>query len=171
MKKLLIVLLILVLLSPLIDARLINITKTDFYNEPTQAYELQEGNGISFIKDGKDYVITVDLISENSVRLSSFAYINNSKEVFYMLLTKQFSNRIDFERDNIYDMKINLLKLDNANKTVDLLFQSISEPRNQNQTSNNIQPTATNSSLKTGLIITSLIIVIGLLIYFFMRKK
>ena len=57
-------------------------------------------------------------------------------------------------------MQLNFLKtwnVDNATK-VDILFEALNE-------------TKTNSELKTGLIITSLIIIIGLITYFILKKK
>lgn len=161
MKKLLIILLILSLFLPVIEAKVVNITKTDFYIESRQAYRLEKGDGISFIKDDKEYVISVDEIGKNGVRLKSFAYKDSGeRETFYLILNQNYSNKIDFEKDDIYDMQLNFLKtwnVDNATK-VDILFEALNE-------------TKTNSELKTGLIITSLIIIIGLITYFILKKK
>jgi len=169
MKKLIIILLVLTLFLPLIEAKVVNITKTDFYIESRQVYRLEEGDGISFIKDDKAYVISVDEIGKDSARLKSFAYKNNTRETFYILLSKKYSNKIDFEKDDIYDMQLNFLKIwdiDNTTK-VDILFEALNETKPQ---INNVE-TKTNSELKTGLIITALIIIIGLIIYFILKKK
>ena len=54
MKKLLIIIFILALFSPIIEGKLVNITKTDFYIESRQIYRLEQGDGISFLKDNKE---------------------------------------------------------------------------------------------------------------------
>ncbi|AJF62632.1 MAG: hypothetical protein QT11_C0001G0490 [archaeon GW2011_AR20] len=167
MKKLLIIILILALLSPIIEGKLVNITKADFYIESRQAYRLEQGDGISFLKDNKEYVISVDEIGKSSVRLKSFGYKENGeKETFYSFVNELQSNKIDFERDNIYDMRVDLLEIEDNRTKVDLLFEALNEAKPQPNNETNA-----NSKLKTGLIISISIVILGLLIYLILRKK
>lgn len=168
MKKLLIIIFMLALFSPIIEGKLVNITKTDFYIESRQIYRLEEGDGISFMKDNKEYIISIDEIGKGSIRLKSFGYKENGeRETFYLFVNELQSNKIDFERDNIYDMKVNLVKIGDNRTKVDLLFEALNEAKSQT-IDNEIEA---NSKLKTGLIISASIIILGLLIYFILRKK
>ena len=169
MKKIIIILLVLTLFLPLIEAKVINITQTDFNIEPKQAYRLEEGDGISFTKDNKEYVITIDDVGNNSARLKSFAYKDNGeRETFYILISKKYGNKVDFEKDDVYDMKVSLIQTNEDMTKADILFETLNEAKpivEEESTSKS------NDELKTGLIITALIIIIGLIIYFVLKKK
>lgn len=157
----------LALFSPIIEGKLVNITKTDFYIESRQVYRLEQGDGISFMNDDKEYTISVDEIGKKSVRLKSFGYKENGeRETFYLFINELQSNKVDFERDNIYDMKVDLIKIEDNRTKVDLFFETLNEPKIEDaKTAND------NSKLRTGLIITASIIILGLLVYFILRKK
>jgi hypothetical protein len=157
---------ILFLILPLIESKMINITKTDFNIEPRQAYRLEEGDGISFIKDDKEYVITMDDVGKDSARLKSFAYKNNTRETFYILISKKYSNKVDFEKDDIYDMQVFLINTNENMTKADILFETLNEAKPIVEEKTNL-----NKELKTGLIITSSIILLGLIIYFVLKKK
>jgi len=169
-------LMIIVMLSlflPLIQAETSNITKTDFYVEPQQAYRLQDGDGISFVKDEKEYVITVDEIGKTSTRLKSFAYKDDgSRETFYILLNVNYDNKVDFEKDEVYDMIISLVKVSEDNSEANIYFEAINEPKIQiiGETALDNNPNK-NNELRNGLLIMAGIIVLGLLIYFIFRKR
>jgi hypothetical protein len=164
--------LILVLLFPIIEAKVANITKTDFYKEPRQAFRLENGDGISFLKEDKEYIISIDEIGKNGVRLKSFAYKNNSRETFYLILNQKYNNKIDFEKDDIYDLSVKLLKIDDNRSKVDIFFEALNEKKEQTdgKINDNIKEKDNIFNIK-GLIITLFIIVIGLFIYFLIRKK
>jgi hypothetical protein len=169
MKKLLIMLLVLALFSHLIEAKVVNITKTDFNIEPIQAYRLEEGDGISFIRENKEYVISMDDVGNGSARLKSFAYKNDTRETFYILISKKYSNKVDFEKDDIYDMKVSLIEINDNMTNAAVMFELLNEPKpviNKNETNSN-----TNNELKTGLIIIASIVILGLIIYFILKKK
>ena len=136
---------ILFLILPLIESKMINITKTDFNIEPRQAYRLEEGDGISFIKDDKEYVITMDDVGKDSARLKSFAYKNNTRETFYILISKKYSNKVDFEKDNIYDMQVFLINTNENMTKADILFETLNEAKPIVEEKTNL-----NKELKTG---------------------
>ena len=164
MKKFITLILTLILFLPLVNAALTNITKVDFINEPVQAYRLYNGDGISFIYNGKEYVVSVDDIGKTSIRLKSFVYKdNNEKETIYLLLDNRFSNKIDFDIDNYYDLRIELSKLEDDN--VVILFEALHELKSGESTKNKI-----NFDITTGILITAIIVVIGLIIYFIFKK-
>ncbi len=170
MKKLILIVLILSLILPVLEAKVVNITKTDFYIEPRQAYRLEQGDGIFFTKDNKEYVISLDEIGKDSLRLKSFAYKNDTRETFYVILSQKFSNKIDFERDNVNDMQITLLKIWDNRTKADILFEALNETKTQNTKETPSKPFI-NSQTKAGLIIAGLIVVIGLLVYFAVKKR
>ena len=167
MKLFLIILVLFSLFLPLIEAKTVNITKTDFDTEPRQAYKLEQGDGISFMKDNKEYVLSVDEIGKNGVRLKSFAYKNNTRETFYLILSDKYINKIDFEKDDIYDMQLNLLETDDNRTKAIILFEALNEEKPQKEQ----MVKKDYSQLRTGLIITSFIVILGLLIYFILRRK
>lgn len=172
MKRFIVIIILLSLILPVIEAKNANITKTDFYIEPRQAYRLEQNDGISFMKDNKEYIISVDEIGKDSARLKSFAYKNDTRETFYILINKKYSNKVDFEKDDVYDMKINLLeifKTEDISK-VDILFEALAEEKQEN-TEIIDNKKENNPNLRNGLIITFSIIIIGLIIYFIIKKK
>ena len=171
MKKLLIIALMLALFLQIIEARVINITKTDFYIEPRQIYRLEQGDGISFLKENKEYIVSIDEIGKNGIRLKSFAYKEDGeRETFYILLNERYSNKIDFEKDDIYDMQLNLVKIWNLNDTTkaDILFEALNETKPQDNT--NKSENKLNDVI-IGSIIAVLIVIIGLIIYFVLKKN
>jgi len=169
MKKLLLIILMLALFLNLVEAKNINITKTDFYKENRQAYRLEQGDGISFLKDNKEYIISLDEIGKNSIRLKSFGYKNGSRETFYILLNQKYSNKIDFEKDDIDDMQVNLLKIWDNKSKVDVLFETLKEENSKQENKEEIKNVS--NELRNGLIITASTIIIGLIIFFILRKK
>ena len=161
------IILILALLLPIIESKVINITKTDFYKEPIHIYRLEDGDGISFVKDDKEYIVSVDEIGKTSVRLKSFGYKDDdTKEIFYTNINKAYTNKIDFEKDNIYDMKVSLIDIKDNRTKAELLFEALNEPKTDKDNT-----TTKDYNLKAGLLITALIVVVGLLIYLILRKK
>ena len=165
MKKLIFTLILSLILLELVSAALINITKTDFTNEPKQAYRLYDGDGISFIDKGKEYVVGIDDIGKTSVKLRSYVYKNDQKEGIILLLDKRFSNKIDFDKDNYYDLKVSLGKLENNSAII--IFEKINEPK----TVKDNNAIKSNFDLKTGILITAIIIVMCLIIYFIFKKR
>ena len=64
-------------------------------------------------------------------------------------------------------MKVDLVKIGDNRTKVDLLFEALNEAKPQT-IDNKIKA---NSKLRTGLIVTASIIILGLLVYFILRKK
>ena len=157
-----IVILILILFLPLAYAALVNITKVDFSNEPIQAYRLYNGDGISFDIDNKNYVVSIDDIGKTSVKLKSFVYSGNEREMLYLLIDNRFSNKIDFDKDNYYDLKVDLGNIE-TNSAV-IVFEKLHELKSSTK-ENKI-----NYNLTTGILIVAIIIVAGLIIYFIFKK-
>ena len=167
MKKLLLILIFLIII-PVISADLVNITKTDFIKEPIQAYRLYKSDGISFDLKDKEYVLAVDEIGKDSIRIKSFIYKENGeRELIYSFLNNKFSNKFDFDKDNYYDLKVSLGKLEN--KTVVLIFEKINEAKDNKISSEDTKKI--NFNFKYGILITAIIVIIILLIYLFLRKK
>ncbi len=145
------------------------ITPIDFSLENQLIYKLEDGDGISFYIKDKQYIMSVDQIGKNSVRIKSFLYNDKEeRETFYIPLNGQFSYKLDFDKDNVYDIKVDLVKIEDA-KAI-LFFERISEPKSP---SNNKITTNTSKEIigTKGLIITGLIIIAGLTAYFTFRKK
>ena len=165
MKKLLLALLILI---PLVTAAQGLITPVDFSQESTVAYKLEDGDGISFYINEKEYIISIDELGTTSARLKSFIYKENGeREVFYVPLGSQYSYKIDFDKDEIYDIKIDLIRIEENKASV--LFERISEPKSQN---NEVTTNTTKDIINTkGLVITGLIVIAGLIAYFTFKKK
>ena len=167
MKKVIISLILFLVLLELTSAALINITKTDFTNEPKQAYRLYNGDGISFDINNKNYVISIDDIGKTSVKLKSFVYKNDEREILYLLIDSRFSNKIDFDKDNYYDLKVDLGKIEN--ESVIIIFEKLNESKYGNaQNKENVNKSNYNSI--TGILIAAIIIVVGLIIYFIFKK-
>ena len=166
MKKLILLLIFVFLLSGLVQAKNVNITKTDFSNENIQAYELEKGDGILFFKYGKEYVISLDEVGINSARLKSFVYKDNDeREIFYMLLNKKNSYKVDYNQDSYDDFKFELVDVENQTSAV-ILFEAINEKKDNIQ--QEIIPKKDNLN---GFIITGIIIIVGLIVYFIFKKK
>mgnify|MGYP001563341309 CR=1 FL=1 len=169
MKK---ILLILLVIMPVVSAAQGIIAPVDFSNEKIQAYRLGDGDGISFYINNKEFVMSIDEIGKNSVRIKSFLYNkNDSRETFYMPLNGQLSYKLDFDKDNIYDLKVDLAKIESKEKAV-VLFEKIEEPKSQNN--NQVTgKTTLNSDIFNikGLVITVLIVIAGLVAYFTFRRK
>ena len=164
MKKSLLIL-IFILNVVFVNAQVL-ITPVDFSNSNPVAYRLEDGDGISFIIKDKEYVISIDEIGKSSVRLKSFFYNNDQRETFYMPLGFKYSYKLDFDKNNIYDLKINLAEVEN--NTAVILFERIYEKKENKITS---KTTYNNPFNLKGIIITILIILAGLVAYFTFRKK
>ena len=170
MKKVLFILIFIVLINLAAANKLI--TPADFSLEKQIIYKLEDGDGISFYIKDKGYIISIDEIGKGSVRVKSFTYNDNGeRETFYIPLNGQFSYKLDFDKDDIYDIKIDLIKIEGT-KAV-LFFEKIEEPKNPDDnkvTGSSISDL--NKLINTkGIIITALIIILGLIIYFTFRKK
>ncbi len=160
-----------------VDATQGLLTSVDFSVEPIHAYKLDKGDGISFIFKDKEYVISVDDIGKTTARIKSFHYNEaNEREVFYIPLTGQYSYKLDFDKDNFYDMKVGLAKIDEQGSAI-IVFERINEAskiaNNQTNSTNGITSAATaisNINLK-GFAITALIVIAGIIAYFTFRKK
>ena len=173
MKKIIITLILFLVLLEFTSAALINITKTDFTNEPKQAYRLYNGDGISFIDKGKEYVVSIGDIGKTSVKLRSYVYKDDQKEGIELLLDQRFSNKIDFDRDDYYDLKVSLGRLENNSAII--IFEKINESKavkDNNISNGNLNNKGTsNFDVKMGILVTAIIIVIGLIIYFLVKKR
>jgi len=177
MKKVFIIISIFILVSYyLAEADAAEIFNVEFSQGDQRGYILKDGDGISFSFSGKGYVISVDEIGKKSARLKSFIYReNNEKETFYLPLSKGVSYKIDFNKDEVYDMRVSLIEIDNNEKKATFLFEAIQEAKKPNET-NEISGSATARTASNlginykGLIITALIIIAGLVAYFTFRK-
>ena|SRR3989344_6195043 len=168
MKRVLFILVFMVLVS-LVTAENNLISPVDFSLEDQVIYKLEDGDGISFYIKDKQYVISVDHIGKSSARIKSFLYKDNGeRETFYIPLNGQFSYKLDFDKDNIYDIKVDLVKVEDT-KAI-LFFEKIEEPKNQDKITS--EATSNNRIIDAkGVVITSLVVIAGLVAYFTFRKK
>lgn len=166
-KALLIILFIIV--YPMVSATNNLIMPVDFSLEDQIIYKLEDGDGISFYIKDKQYIISVDQIGKTTVRVKSFLYDDNEKrETFYIPLNGQFSYNLDFDKDDIYDIKVDLVRVEDT-KAV-LFFKKIEEPKNKNQITS--EAISDNKIIDAkGIIIAALIVIAGLVAYFTFRKK
>ena len=172
MKKLLLLIITLIIGSSFVIGAQGIITPTDFNKEAVQGYKLGDGDGISFTFEDKEYIISVDQIGKTTgVRLKSFIYKEDGeKETYYIPLTSQFSYKLDFDKNDIYDLHISLAKIDQEDGRVTIIFESIKEDKNGNE----ITSEASKNNFKLnakGIIIAALIVVAGLVAYFTFRKR
>ena len=95
-----------------------------------------------------------------------------ARETFYILLNVNYDNKVDFEKDEVYDMIISLVKVSEDNSEANIYFEAINEPKIQiiGETALDNNPNK-NNELRNGLLIMAGIIVLGLLIYFIFRKR
>ena len=168
MKRVLPILIFIVLINLATAANNL-ITPVDFSLEKQIIYKLEDGDGISFYIKDKKYIISIDEIGKSSVRVKSFTYKDNGeKETFYIPLNGQFSYKLDFDKDDIYDIKVDLVRVEDT-KAV-LFFEKIEEPKNKNQITS--ETTSNNKIIDAkGIVIASLIVIAGLVAYFTFRKK
>ena len=168
MKKIILILLVLI---PLVNAAQTLITPIDFSSEQTHAIRLEDGDGISFYVNNKKFIISIDEIGKNSIRVKSFLYDENgSKETFYIPLNGQLSYKLDFDKDEIYDLKVDLMRIEeNSNKAV-VLFERIDEPKGKNNEVTGGTVFKNSIFNVKGIILTILIIIIGLVAYFTFKK-
>ncbi len=167
MKKIILLVIVLVLIGSVYGAQGL-ITKTNFLKEPIQAYILNDDDGISFQFNEKEYVISIDEIGKNTARIKSFIYKENGeRETFYIPLDKKLSYKFDFDKDGFNELKVSLSEVNN--KTAVILFEKINEKKELVKE----EPKKDSSNLLDikGIIITSGIIIFGLMIYFIFRKK
>ncbi|MEK6932614.1 MAG: hypothetical protein AABW56_02355 [Nanoarchaeota archaeon] len=168
MKRVLFVLIFIVLIQ-IATATNNLITPVDFSLENQVIYKLEDGDGISFYIKDKAYVMSIDQIGKSSARIKSFYYNKEgSRETFYVPLNGQFSYKLDFDKDDIYDIKVDLVRIEST-KAV-LFFEKIEEPKNKNQVTS--EATSNNKIIDTkGVVIAFLIVIAGLISYFTFRKK
>jgi len=167
MKKILFILAFIILIQ-IANAANNLITPVDFSVEKQVAYKLEDGDGISFYIKNIQYIISIDEIGKGSTRIKSFTYKDNGeRETFYIPLNGQFSYKLDFDKDYVYDIKVDLAGIED--KKALLFFEKIEESKNNKITS---EATYNNQIINTkGIIITALIIIAGLIAYFTFRKR
>ena len=145
------------------------ITEVDFSKENIQGYKLEDGDGISFFVKDKYYIISIDSMGKIGVRLKSFIYKENGeRETFYIPLNKKFSYKLDFDKDDIYDLKVNLANIEEGKAII--ILEKIEEKKFGDEISSSAVKEKKNINIK-GIIITTLIVLAGLVAYFTFRKK
>ncbi len=144
------------------------LTNVDFSEANPRAFILGDGDGISFSIDEIEYIISVDELGESSVRLKSFFDDGNGeREVFYIPLNKIYSYRLDFNKDDFYDIKVSLVRMEDDGRAV-ILFERINEKRGSN---NEVTSEVNRNFDWKGITVSALIILAGLIAYFTFRKK
>ncbi len=167
-KEYLVVLIFIILLIPVYAINGL-ITEADFSSQDTRAYKLEEGDGISFEIDNKSYIISIDELGKDSLRLKSFIYKDEERETFYLPLNKMNSYKIDFDKDNFNDIKIELYEVNYEENKATLIFKKINEPK-EVLTGQTVNENKQIFNTK-GIIVTALIVLAGLIAYFTFRKK
>ena len=144
------------------------LTNVDFSEANPRAFILGDGDGISFSIDEIEYIISVDELGESSVRLKSFFDDGNGeREVFYIPISKIYSYRLDFNKDDFYDIKVSLVRMEDDGRAV-MLFERINEKRGSN---NEVTSEVNRNFDWKGITVSALIILAGLIAYFTFRKK
>ena len=169
-KNILFILIFIILILTKVYATQGVITDVDFSLKPQQAFILGDADGISFMINDKEYVISVDDIGRGSVRIKSFNYNDNGeRETFYIPLNGKLSYKLDLDKDDIYDIKVDLFKIEDDGRAV-IVFERISESKNKDQVTSE---TTSNINFidNNGMIIIGLIVIAGVIAYFTFRKK
>lgn len=163
--------LIAILIIPIAFATQGIITEVDFSLQPERAFILGDADGISFIINEKEYVISIDEIGRESIRVQSFFYNEDgSREVLYIPLNGQYSYKIDYDKDDVYDLKVDFLRIEDDGRAV-VIFERISENKYEDDQITSETVTNTNFINTQGIIITILIVLAGVIAYFVFRKK
>jgi len=172
MKKLFLLIIVLIIWGVFVLGAQGLITSVDFNVDSIKGFKLGDGDGISFMFKDKEYVISVDQIGKTTgVRLKSFIYTEDGeKETYYIPLTSQFSYKLDFDKNDVYDLHISLAEVNQDDGRATIIFKAIQEDKNGNE----VTSEASKDSFKIdskGIIIAILIVIAGLVAYFTFRKR
>lgn len=155
-----------------------NITRLDFTEKNPQSVLLGNKDAIRLTSnDGKDIIIAVDEIGTKGVKIMGTGYKNDTKNVFSALITKKLYARVDFEDDGVLDLDIRYVdQTDNkAVLSFERLYPGDIVPHIIGSNGDGgyiIQDNESNSSFyRNGFIIAAVILFIGLVILFVLRKK
>lgn len=100
----------------------------DFSNSSIILAEIGEKDGIRFNLGG-DHKILIREINKENQRAELTTFIEGAPTPYYTSLYPETTLKLDFDRDQIQDMEVSLVKIMNEKRAV-FAFQKISEPKN-----------------------------------------
>lgn len=133
MKKLSIYIFILsVLILPVLAADANIYEAQDFTKHPEQMAVLAERDLVRINWEGKEHQIHVRQIYLNKTKVDLTAFIEGSEVPFYATIDPKHSLQLDFDRNDIFDMKVSLFNIleENGKKFVALKFEKLAQEPN-----------------------------------------
>ncbi len=99
----------------------------DFSNSSSLLVQIGVGDGVRFDWADKNHKMVIGAVNKDEQRVEITNFIEGSPVPYYTSITPKTFLELDFERDDVKDMKVSLIKFVD-DKTVVLFFEKVSEP-------------------------------------------
>ena len=126
MKKILIIIILILNLS-IVSAGLGKTLPLDFTLRDDYVVPMYVGDRVSFNLKNSEHTIILDKIDNEVVELDVFLFLETKHNPYYTFISKDHSNKIDFERDGETDLFIKLISLDNEKAIIEFRNLSTNE--------------------------------------------
>ncbi len=173
MKKIMFLLAFLAVISISTLANAASLYKEDFSNINSQTFNLKEKDAIRLSIFGNETEIMLREVFEekNAVKLTIF--IPGAETPVYVTLSSGQTMYTDLDKDRVKDIATKAIYISKENT---ILAISKLEPSEQSQQSNELTGESSltineKPSIKTGIYISVAIIILGLIVYFIVRRK
>lgn len=100
----------------------------DFSNSTSALVQLGLRDGVRFDWADRNHQVVVRNLNEEKSRVELTVFIEGSKTPYYASVSPKTRMELDFERDDVKDMKVSFIKFVNEDNVI-LLFEKVSEPK------------------------------------------
>ena len=162
MKKSVVFLIILILLLPSVFAAGVIYDVSVSYDG--RLFSASERDMLRLNIDNKEHYIKIDKVYSIDEKVDLAIFIAGVESPNYVTINKERYAQVDFERDNVPDLKIGLKEVKDKNITLILI-------KPKEIVTGNVTKTISGGTKFMGILITILIVILGLIIYLLLIRK